>query len=112
MHMLEISAKLQNTEISPVTLLKNVSITDTHPTISKNSRNTHGKFLQLSQFQYGYGGWIEQVELLKRNTTENIFLNFLKLPKKFSRISSFVKSSFLESNIFLVSSCNPIALIE
>ena len=35
MHMLEIPAKLQNAEISPVTLLKNVSITDTHPTISK-----------------------------------------------------------------------------
>ena len=35
MHMLEISAKLQNAEISPVTLLKSVSITDAHPTISK-----------------------------------------------------------------------------
>ena len=35
MHVLEISAKLQNAEIFPVTLLKSVSITDAHPTISK-----------------------------------------------------------------------------
>ena len=35
MRMLEISAKLQNAEISPVTLLKSVSIIDAHPTISK-----------------------------------------------------------------------------
>ena len=32
--MLEISAELQNAEIYTVTLLKSISITDAHPTVS------------------------------------------------------------------------------
>ena len=44
MHVLEISAKLQNAEISPATLLKSVSITDTQPTISKILGKLTGNF--------------------------------------------------------------------
>ena len=53
-HVLEVSAKLQNAEIYTVTLLKSVSITDAYSTISG------GRII---------GGRIGQVELLKRNAT-------------------------------------------
>ena len=39
---LEIKAMLQNAEISPVTLLNSVPITDAHPTISKILRTLTG----------------------------------------------------------------------
>ena len=67
--MLDISAKLQNAEIYTVTLLKSVSITDAHPTISKILGTLTGNFSSEVTFSMVIGGWTEQVELLKRNAT-------------------------------------------
>ena len=59
MHVLEISAKLQNAEISPVTLLKGVSITDAHPAILKLLGTLTRNFChEWNQFQYGYR-WVD-----------------------------------------------------
>ena len=74
MHVLEISAKLQNAEIYPVTLLKGVSITDAHPTISKILGTLKGNFSSGVSFSTIICGWIGQVELPKRNATSNFFL--------------------------------------
>ena len=67
--MLEISAKLQNAEIYTVTLLKSVSITNAHPTISKILVTLTGNFSSGVSFSTVIGGRIGQVELLKRNAT-------------------------------------------
>ena len=68
-HVLEISAKLQNAEIYTVTLLKSVSITDTHPTISKILGTLSEIFSSGVSFSTIIGGRIGQVELLKRRAT-------------------------------------------
>ena len=67
--VLEISAKLQNAEIYTVTLLKSVSITDAHPTISKILGTLTGSFSCGVSFSTIIGGRTGQVELLKRNAT-------------------------------------------
>ena len=69
MHVLEISAKLQNAEIYTVTLLKSVSVADAHPTISKILGTLTGNFSSGVSFGTIIGGRIGQVELLKRNAT-------------------------------------------
>ena len=66
-HALQISAKLQNAEIHTVTLLKSVSITDAHPTISKILGTLTGNFSSGVSCSMITGGRIGQVELLKRN---------------------------------------------
>ena len=66
-HVLQISVKLQNAEIYTVTLLKRVSITDAHPTISKIIGTLTGNFSSGVSFSTIIGGTIGQVELLKRN---------------------------------------------
>ena len=68
-HVLEISAKLQSAEIYTVTLLKSVSITDAHPTISKILRTLMGNFCSGVSFSTIIGGSFGQVELLKRDAT-------------------------------------------
>ena len=68
-HVLEIPAKLQNAEIYTVTLLKSVSITDAHPTISKILGTLTENFYSGVSFSTIIGGRIGQVELLKRNAT-------------------------------------------
>ena len=68
-HMLEISAKLQNAEIYTVTLLKSVYITDTHPTISKILGTLTENFSSGVSFNTIIGGRIGQVELLKKSAT-------------------------------------------
>ena len=65
MHVLEISAKLKNAEIYAVTLLKSVSITDAHPTISKIIGTLTGNFSSGVSFSTIIGGRTLQVELLK-----------------------------------------------
>ena len=67
--MLEISVKLQNKEIYTVTLLKSVSITDAHPTISKIFVTLTGNFDSGVSFSTIIGERIGQVELLKKNAT-------------------------------------------
>ena len=69
MHVLEISAKLQNAEIYTVALLKSVSITDAHRTISKILGTLTGNFSCGVSFSTIIGGGIGQVELLKWNAT-------------------------------------------
>ena len=66
-HVLQISAKLQNAETYTVTLLKSVSITDAHPTTSKILETLTGNFSSGFSFSTIIGGRIGQVELLKRN---------------------------------------------
>ena len=68
-HVLEISAKLQNAEIYTATLLKSVSIIDAHPTISKILGTLRENFSSGVSFRTIIGGWIGQVDLLKRNAT-------------------------------------------
>ena len=68
-HVLEISAKLQNAEIYTVSLLKSVSTTDAHPTISKILGTLPENFNSGVSFSRIIGGRIGQVELLKRNAT-------------------------------------------
>ena len=58
MHVLEILEKLQNSEISPVTLLKSVSITDVHRTISKILGTLTTNFSRAISFSTIIGGWI------------------------------------------------------
>ena len=69
MQVLEISEKLQNAEIYTITLLKSVSITDAHPTISKILGTLTGNFSSGVTFGMVIGGWIDQAELLKMNST-------------------------------------------
>ena len=69
MHVLEISAKLQNAEIYTVSLLKSVPITDAHPTISNILGTLTQNFGSRVSFSTIIGGRIGQVELLKRNAT-------------------------------------------
>ena len=68
-HVLEISAKLQNAEIYTVTLLKSVCITDAHPTISKILGTLTENFSSGVSFSTIIVGRIGQVELLKRSAT-------------------------------------------
>ena len=68
-HVLEISEKLQNGEIYTVTLLKSVSITDVHPTISKILGTLTENFSSGVSFSTIISGRIGQAELLKRNAT-------------------------------------------
>ena len=68
-HVLEISAKLQNAEIYTAALLKSVSITGSHPTISKIPGTLTGNFRSGVSLGTIIGGRIRQVELLKRNAT-------------------------------------------
>ena len=68
-HVLEISAKLQNAEIYTVTLLKSVSITDAHSTISKILGTLTENFNSGVNSSTIIGGRIAQVELLKRRAT-------------------------------------------
>ena len=68
-HVLEISTKLQNAEIYTVTLLKSVSVTDAHPTISKILGTLTENFSSGVSFSAIVGGRIGQVELLKRSAT-------------------------------------------
>ena len=68
-HVLEISAKLQNAEIYTATLLKSVSITDAHPTVSKILGTVTENFSIGVSFSTIIGGRIGQVELLKRSAT-------------------------------------------
>ena len=68
-HVLEISAKLQNAEIYTVTLLKSVFAKDAHPTISKIVGTLTGSFSSGVSFSTIIGGRIGQVELLKKNAT-------------------------------------------
>ena len=107
--MLQISAKLQNAEIYTVTLLKSVSITDAHPTISKILRTLTGNFSSGVSFGTTIGEKIGQVELLKRNATQNVFWKFSKTFK-----TSFCQHplKMCEVRDFLVSSSNPITLIK
>ena len=67
--MLEISAKLQNAEIYTVTLLKSVSITDAHPTISKILGALTENFSSGVSFSTIIGVRIGQVQLIKRSAT-------------------------------------------
>ena len=101
-HVLEISAKLQNAEIYTVTLVKSVSITDAHPIISKILGTLTGNFSSGVSFSTIIGGRIGQVELLKRNAIKTFFWEFSKTFKM-----SFCQHSlkvcdvfFLESSIF------------
>ena len=68
-HVLEISAKLQNAEIYTVTLLKSVSITDAHLTISKILGTLTENFNSRVNSSTIIGGRTAQVELLKRRAT-------------------------------------------
>ena len=76
--LFEISTKLQNAEIFPVTLLKSVSIIAAHPIISKIlgilAENICGGF-SLSMV---IGGWTGEVKLLKWNATLDVFLGFFQ----------------------------------
>ena len=67
--MLQISAKMQNAEIYTATLLKSVSITDAHPTISKVLVTLTANFSSGVSFSTIIGERIGQVELPKRNAT-------------------------------------------
>ena len=69
MHVLDISAKLQNAKIYTATLLKSVFITGSHPTISKILGTLTGNFRSGVSFGMIIGGRIRQVELLKRDAT-------------------------------------------
>ena len=80
MHMLEISAKLQNAEISLVTLLKSASITDAHPTNFKNSPNTHGKFFNGVSFSMAMVGGLNKLNCFKGRYLKCFSRNFLQLP--------------------------------
>ena len=77
-HVLEISEKLQNTEISLVTLLKSVSITDIHPKLSKIFGTLTGNFSSAVSFSAIIGGCIGQVELLKETLLKTFFWEFSK----------------------------------
>ena len=68
-HVLEFSTNLQNAEIYTVTLLKSVSITDAHPTISTILGTLTGNFSSGVSFSTIIDGRIGQVKLLKRNAT-------------------------------------------
>ena len=61
--------KVANPEIYTVTLLKSVSITDAHPTISKIIGTLTENFSSGVSFSTIIGGRIGQVELLRRNAT-------------------------------------------
>ena len=74
MHVLEISAKLQNAEFFPVAFLKSVSFTDVYPTISKILGTLTGNFSSAVSFSTIIGGWIGQVELLKGTLLKTFFL--------------------------------------
>ena len=80
-HVLEISAKLQNAEIYTAILLKSVSITDTHATISKILVTLTGDFSRGVSFSTIIGGRIEQVEF-KERYLKRFSGNFLKLSKQ------------------------------
>ena len=58
---------LQNAEISPVTLLNSVSITDAHPAISNILGTLTGNICSGVSFSMVIDGRIGQVDLLKRN---------------------------------------------
>ena len=66
MHVLEISVKLQNAEISLVTLRKSIleTLTQQFQKFSEHSR----KIIAMELVSV-IGGWVEEVELLKRNAT-------------------------------------------
>ena len=66
MHVLEISVKLQNAKISLVTLRKSIleTLTQQFQKFSEHSR----KIIAMELVSV-IGGWVEQVELLKRNAT-------------------------------------------
>ena len=112
--MLEISAKMQNAEIYTVTLLKSVSITDAHPTISKTLVTLTGNFSSGVSIAKLWVGGLDKLNCLKGKLLKTFFWEFSKTFK-----TSFCQHSpkmcdmfFLESSIFLVSSSNPITLIK
>ena len=76
MHMLEISAKLQNAEISPVTLLKSVSITDAHPTISKILGTLTEHFCNRVSLSMVMMGGLNKSNCLKRTLLKTFFWEF------------------------------------
>ena len=59
---------LQNAEISPVTLLNNVSIKETHSAISKTVATLTGNICNGVSFSMIIDGRIGQVDLFKRNS--------------------------------------------
>ena len=112
--MLEISAKSQNAEIYTATSLKNVSIKDAHPTISKILVTLTGNFSNGVSYSKIIGGRIEQVEALKETLLKTFFWEFSKTFE-----TSFCQHPlkvcdvfFLVSSIFLVFRSNPITLIK
>ena len=58
---------LQNAEISPVTLLNSVFITEAHATISKILGTLTGNICSEVSFSMVVDGRIRQVDLFKRN---------------------------------------------
>ena len=60
---------LQNAEISPVTLLNSVSITDAHPTISKILGTLTGNICSGVSFSMVIDRRIGLVDLFKMNVT-------------------------------------------
>ena len=76
MHVLEISTKLQNAEISPVTLPKSVSITDAHPTISKILGALTGNFCNGVSFMMVMVGGLNKSNCLKGTLLKTFFWEF------------------------------------
>ena len=76
MHMLDISAKLHNAEISPVTLLKSVSITDAHPTISKIFGTLTENFCNGVSFSMVTAGELNKSNCLKGTLLKTFFWEF------------------------------------
>ena len=72
---------LQNAEISPVTLLNNVSITDAHPAISKILGTRTRNICSGVSFSMVIDERIKQVKLFKRNAAFKMF--FWKFSKTF-----------------------------
>ena len=69
MRVFKFSTGLQNGKISPVTLLKNDSITRS-PGNFKSSQKNRGNICGGVNFQYSYRWAIGQLELLKSSTTK------------------------------------------